>query len=74
MAQRQDEITHEIEGKIEHVSAKARLVEDNFTGIRYWIPKSQTYDLNPSDDEGNFVLVVSDWWYKKRGDFEVQPK
>lgn len=72
MAPRRDEVTHEMEGRIEHTTAKARLFEDNFTGKRYWIPKSQMYDFNPSDDDGNFVVVVSDWWYKKRHDFEAQ--
>lgn len=65
------EPTHEIEGKVEYVSAKAFLVEDNFTGVKYWIPKSQVVDRNDSDDNGNILFVVKDWWWKKRHDFEA---
>lgn len=68
------EETHEFEGKVEFVTAKSRLVEDSFTGVRYWVPKSQTYDMNASDDNGNYMFVVSDWWWKKKGDFVVQDR
>lgn len=68
------EITHEIEARIEYVSGKARLIEDNFTGVRYWLPKSQTVDFNESGTEGLFIIVVTDWWDRKKGDFVVQPR
>ena len=65
-----DEQTHEIEGTIHFTSAKARLVEDNLDGTKYWIPKSQTVDYNLSHLEENlYLIVVTDWWWKKRHDF-----
>lgn len=63
------EETHEFEGKVLFTSSKSRLVEDTFTGVKYWIPKKCTYDMNESDDQGNFMFVVNDWWYRKRDDF-----
>lgn len=73
MARRMEE-THELEGRIELVTAKSRLVEDAESGIRYWVPKTQTYDFNPCNDDGLFLLVVSDWWWRKKEDFVVQPR
>ena len=71
MAYRRDEETHEIEGRIELTTAKSRLVHDNMSGNKYFIPKSCTLDFNQSDADGNFLFVVSDWWWKKRHDFEA---
>lgn len=70
------ENTHELEGRIEFTSAKSRLVEDVFTGKRYWIPKSCTYDFNESSADGLFLFVVSDWWWQKamKGEFDVEDR
>lgn len=68
------EITHEIEARIEYTSAKSRLIEDNFTGERYWLPKKCTIDFNQSGSEDLFLIVVSDWWWKKRHEFTVEDK
>lgn len=72
MARRMEE-THEMEGRIEYVSAKSRLVEDTESGARYWVPKTQTYDLNQTSDD-TFLFVVSDWWWKKKDDFIVKDR
>lgn len=71
MARFRDEITHELEGKVLFVTAKSRLIEDNFTGKKYFIPKKCTIDFNDADDNGNVLFVVSDWWWKKRDEFEA---
>lgn len=68
------EKTWEIEGKVLYTSAKSRLVEESFTGTKYWIPKKCTLDFNESDGDGNFIFVVNDWWYRKRGDFIAQDR
>lgn len=69
-----NEITHEIEARIEFVTAKSRLIEDNFTNVRYWLPKSQTLDFNPCSDDGMYLVVVTDWWFRKKDDFIVKPR
>lgn len=76
MPWRDNEPTHEFEGKIEFVSSKSRLVEDTFTGKRYWLPKKCTVDFNPCDAEGNLLFVVTGWWWKKAqaGDFDVEER
>lgn len=63
------EETHEFEAKVEFTSAKSRLVELTLTGERYWVPKKCTYDFNPSDENGNFMFVVNDWWWRRRDTF-----
>lgn len=68
------ETTHEIEARIEFVTAKSRLIEDNFTGVRYWLPKSQTLDFNDTGSDGLFIIVVTDWWHRKRDEFVVRPR
>lgn len=60
---------HEIEGKILHVTAKSRLIEETLTGTKYFIPKKCTIDFNESDGQGNFLFVVNTWWWNKRGEF-----
>jgi hypothetical protein len=72
MARRLEE-THSFEGIVEHTTAKSRLIEDVQTGIRYWVPRSQTYDFNDTG-AGTQLFVVSDWFWKKKEDFIVQPR
>lgn len=57
--------THQFEATVEFKSAKARLIEMTLGG-RYWVPDSQTKDFYPSDFDGNFIFVVSDWWWNIR--------
>jgi hypothetical protein len=66
---------YEFEAKIEFVSAKSRLVEDVFTGVRYWLPKSCTFDFNLCDADNTYYLfVVNKWWWDKRKDFIVEER
>jgi len=73
MAARRLEETHEFEGTIEFTTEKSRLVETTF-GERYWVPKSQTYDFNATDEHGNYMFVVSHWWWNKKDDFLVKER
>jgi hypothetical protein len=68
-----NEQKHEFEGRIEHVTEKSRLVEDTESGVRYWLPKSQTYDFNKTGED-TYLFAVYDWWWKKKGDFVVQDR
>lgn len=58
-----DEDDFQFEGRIEHSTAKAWLV-DPTVGSQVWVPKSQCRSKTEVD-EGLFVFVVSDWWYRK---------
>jgi hypothetical protein len=64
MARPSDE-TYELEGTIEHTTAKARLIE--FTnGRTVWVPKScivEEHDLG----DGKFEFVIKQWFAEKEG-------
>jgi len=54
--------TYTFEGKIEHTTAKAYLVEFTLGG-KYWLPKSQVETMGDPDIDGNREFVVSEWWW-----------
>lgn len=64
MGYREGDKTFEFEGKIEHTTAKAYLVEPTLGPKQIWVPKSQLrYDPpNGPDGEGNFTFEVTEWW------------
>ena len=62
---------HSFEARIEHVTAKAYLIEMTLGG-RYWLPKSQTISMEPSDGDELFLFEVKDWWFNKKDpDFDA---
>lgn len=54
------------EGKIEHTTAKAYLVEATLGG-KYWVPKSQIISMGEPDVDGNREFIVTTWWAEKNG-------
>jgi hypothetical protein len=58
----------EFEGKVEHTTAKAWLIEDNMSGKQGWLPKSvgQMVSEGP-DPDGNIIFLAPEWWMKKQG-------
>jgi hypothetical protein len=57
----------EFEGRIEHETAKAYLIEPTAIGPEQcWLPKSQIIERRPSDN-GNFIFVVTEWIARKNG-------
>jgi hypothetical protein len=66
----------EFEGRIEYVGPKSRLVEMTDSGVRYWLPKSCTFDFNRTNAEEPplYMFNVTDWWWNKRHDFVVQDR
>lgn len=69
-----DEDTHSFEAKKEFATEKSWLIEmtipeDGWS--RYWLPKKCTIDHNESDGDGNFIFIVNDWWWNKKGDFRA---
>jgi hypothetical protein len=77
MAWNKWENLHEIEASIEFTTEKSRLIEDTFTGKRYWLPKSCTYDFNLCNADKNYYLFqVNDWWWQKaqKGEFDVEER
>jgi hypothetical protein len=66
MARPSDE-TYELEGTVEHTTAKARLIE--FTnGRTVWVPKSCIVEEYPSDaDSDVYVFVIKQWFAEKEG-------
>lgn len=68
--QRRDEKEFTFEGKVEHTSEKAYLVEFTLGG-RYWVPKSQVLRMEEPDIDGNREFIVKEWWWNKREDFDA---
>lgn len=69
--------TESFEVRILKKTLKSYLVEvaegvSDEAGKKYFVPLSQiaTDPIEP-DDEGRVVLEVSDWWWKKRSEFEA---
>jgi len=77
MAYNREEVTYELEGKVKWQSEKSRLVEFTLPveggHHLYFLPKSPrvTIDMNETDDQGNFMFRVSEWWYKKAEEFRA---
>lgn len=67
MGYRAGDETYEFEGKVEFVSAKARLVVPTMGPAQVWVPKSQTVSMGEPDGDGNRIFVVTEWWWKKSG-------
>jgi hypothetical protein len=57
----------EFEGKVEHTTAKAWLVEDNMSGVKAWLPKSVGTMMGEADPDGNIIFQAPEWWMKKQG-------
>jgi hypothetical protein len=66
MGYRAGDETYEFEGKVEHVTAKARLVVPTMGPAQVWVPKSQTVSMSEPDADGNCVFTVTKWWYDKQ--------
>lgn len=63
-----DNETHEIEGKIQHRTAKSYIIETTlpYGGYyRFFLPKKCCLDYNPTDGDGNMMFLVNNWWYNK---------
>jgi hypothetical protein len=58
--------TVEVEGKIEHRTAKAVLFEPTI-GEKCWIPLSQISLITEPDLEGNVVIQMTAWIAGKNG-------
>jgi len=56
-----------IEGRIEHTTAKAYLVEPTFGPEQVWLPKSQIVSMSEPDEDGLRVFVISEWIANKNG-------
>lgn len=54
------------EGRIEHATAKARLI-DMTLGGQVWLPISQTIAMSEPDIDGNREFQVTAWWAGKNG-------
>lgn len=57
----------EIEAEIKASTAKAWLVQDQFTGKEVWLARSIGTMLGPADKEGICVFEVKEWWARKNG-------
>jgi hypothetical protein len=55
----------EIEAEIKATTAKAWLVEDQFTMKEAWLAKSIAEMMGPADKEGITTFSVPEWWAKK---------
>lgn len=59
------------EGRVEHQTAKAYLVEPTLIKLAgdgtCWVPKSQIKSMTPSGDENVYEFTVSAWWAGKNG-------
>lgn len=66
MGYRSGDETVEFEGKVQHTTAKAWLVEMTLGG-EVWVPKSQCVDKSDPDMDGNSIFVVTGWWAGKNG-------
>jgi len=65
MGYREGDETVSFEGKIEHATAKAYLVEPTI-GEKVWVPKSQCVSMSEPDGEGNRMFTVTEWWFGKQ--------
>ena len=54
------------EGKIEHTTPKAYLINGTLGG-EYWVPKSQLVQMGDPDVDGNREFTVTEWWAKRNG-------
>lgn len=66
MAFRGGDETTVFEGKIEHKTQKAYLVNSTL-GDTYWVPLSQIVHKGEPDVDGNVEFTVTEWWAKKNG-------
>lgn len=59
----------EFEGKVEHTSSRAHLVESSLVSAldgTYWVPKSQISFMGEADINGERTFLVSGWWWGVR--------
>mgnify|MGYP001083449263 CR=1 FL=1 len=61
---RRDEDTVVIEGKVQHTTAKAWLVELTLGG-EVWLPKSQVVNKSDPDFDGNCEFEITEWIAKQ---------
>lgn len=66
MGYRNGDETAEIEGRIEHTTAKAYLVFPTMGPEQVWLPKSQVVEMEPVGKELH-RFVVTAWWANKNG-------
>lgn len=59
----------EFEGKVEHSTSRAHLVESSYVSEldgTYWVPKSQITFMGEADINRERTFVVSGWWWSVR--------
>lgn len=74
MPYRDGDPTHDFEGAIEVITAKAYLVHPTMGPKReVWVPKSQVVSMTPTgDDNGNVILKVTKWWWGVSGMYDAE--
>lgn len=63
----------EFEGKVEHSTSRAHLVESSLVSALdgvYWVPKSQISFMGDKDINGERTFVVSGWWWSVKAPVE----
>lgn len=66
MGYRSGDPTEMLEAVIEHTTAKAYLINPTMGSKReVWLPKSQVVEMGDSDENGNRIFTVTEWWYKR---------
>lgn len=56
-----------IDARVEHTTAKARLIELETDGRQIWLPKSQTLYMGEADMDGNREFHITEWIAKQNG-------
>jgi len=58
-------MSEQVEGKVEHATAKAVLIIPTMGPKQIWVPFSQINSQTEPDADGNVKFDVSDWWYNE---------
>lgn len=66
MGYRDGDETVVVEGKINHTTPKAYLVEMTLGG-EYWLPRSQIVTMGDPDVDGNREFTITEWIAEKNG-------
>ena len=68
MPYREGDPTVEIEGRIEHSTEKAHLIEPTTGKLKQvWLPKSQIAEMGEPNENEIRIFLVTKWWYEKSG-------
>lgn len=59
--------TVEFEARIEHATAKARLLIPTMGPEQCWCPNSVVVYMSEEDGDGNRIFRVQRWWAKREG-------